>query len=151
MGSIEPPARHAEVETPKLDRSEVRRRALSGTLLLTGSGLALQVVGFGATIVFARALGPEGLGVIAFGTTLMMLARYVGGGQGFAGALIRARQDPSPADLHSLLGLQSVILGGITAVAGGVALGFGHVGLVTAVMLISLPIAAFRTPAVVLL
>jgi polysaccharide transporter, PST family len=151
MGSSEPTAGRAQGDTPTLDRSEVRRRALSGTLLLTGSGLALQAVGFGATIVFARVLGPEGLGVIAFGMTLMMLARYVGGGQGFAGALIRAQEEPSQADLHSLLGLQLVILGGITAVACGVALGFGHVGQVTAVMLISLPISAFRTPAVVLL
>src|SRR5262245_58206430 len=87
---------------PSLDRHEVRRRAISGTILLSSNGFALQAIGFGVTIVFARVLGPSGMGVIAFGMTVMTLARFVGGGQAFAGALIRSQDDPSPADLHSL-------------------------------------------------
>jgi len=136
---------------PSLDREEVRRRAVSGTILLSSNGFALQAIGFVVTVVFARVLGPTGMGVIAFGMTVMTLARFVGGGQAFAGALIRAQEDPAPADLHSLLGLQLILVGALATVSAAVCLAFGHVGRVTAVMLIALPIAAFRTPAAVLL
>jgi O-antigen/teichoic acid export membrane protein len=153
MASAEPVVArgHGVVNGTSLDRNEVRRRALSGTILLSGNGVALQAIGFGVTVVFARVLGPAGLGVVAFGMTLMTLVRYVGGGQAFAGTLIRAHEDPSPAELHSVLGLQLILVGTLTAVAAGTALAFGEVGRVTAVMLLALPIVAFRTPAVVLL
>jgi O-antigen/teichoic acid export membrane protein len=153
MASAEPVVArgHGVVNGTSLDRNEVRRRALSGTILLSGNGVALQAIGFGVTVVFARVLGPAGLGVVAFGMTLMTLVRYVGGGQAFAGTLIRAHEDPSPAELHSMLGLQLILVGSLTAVAAGTALAFGEVGRVTAVMLLALPIVAFRTPAVVLL
>ena len=134
-----------------LDRREVVRRALSGTVLLSGNGIALQAIGFGVTILFARVLGPTGMGALAFGMTLVMLARYIGGGQAFAGALIRAPEDPTPADLHSLIGLQLIVVGILTIVTACVALNFGHVGRITAVMVLALPIAVFRTPAAVLL
>jgi O-antigen/teichoic acid export membrane protein len=55
----------------------VRRRLVEQTLLLTFAQLVGLGVGFGATIVIARALGPEGRGLYAWLLTLTAIAVQV--------------------------------------------------------------------------
>src|SRR5205807_297088 len=65
---------------------------------------------------------------------------------GIGAGLIRGRHAPKRSDLEAFLGLQLLV--GLILVAGTapVAIQFGQVGLVTLLMVLSLPVVAFRGP-----
>jgi O-antigen/teichoic acid export membrane protein len=135
------------VEVEGLTAADIRRRAVSGSVLLTGKGVAVQVLGFVSTIVIAHFLTPGELGQVAFGITLTTLLAFVGGSQGLAGALIRMKETPAPEDLETVIGLQLAIGVAIAAAVTAAALPFGVVGQLTTLMVWAIPVVAFRVPA----
>jgi O-antigen/teichoic acid export membrane protein len=130
---------------------EVRDRAISGTILLTARGAALQVAGLASTIVVAHFFTPGELGKVAFGLTLTTLLLFAGGSQGLAGALIRMQETPRRVELETGIGLQLAI--GLLIALATTAIGwqFGEVGHLTALMVWAVPLAAFRVPALTML
>jgi O-antigen/teichoic acid export membrane protein len=109
-----------------------------------------QTLAFVGNVILARLLVPADFGAVAFGATLVSVAGFMSDG-GLGVALIRRQSDPSMDDLGALLGLQlatSAALATITVVAG---VSFGHVGLVAAMMALSLPFVAARAPTTILL
>src|SRR5262249_32608014 len=91
---VELPIESAEIPEggTSLTVGDIRRRALSGSVLLSAKGIAVQVLGLVSTIVIAHYLTPNELGMVAFGITLTTLLAFIGGSQGLAGALIRRQE-----------------------------------------------------------
>jgi O-antigen/teichoic acid export membrane protein len=113
-------------------------------------GAAIRVIGFAGTIVLARLLAPHDFGLIAFGSTLLVFARYLADG-GIGAALIRGRERPAVGDLQALLGLQLLVTASLSLATAAAALPFGTGGRIVAVMVASLPIAALRVPGTIML
>jgi O-antigen/teichoic acid export membrane protein len=128
-----------------LPRAEVRRRSLSGIFFLTFSNFTNLIVGFVATLVLARLLTPEDFGVVAVGSTALLLAGALADG-GLGAGMIRRPEPPTRAELKTMNGIQLVIALAFCIPAAAVALGFGRTGAVTALMIISLPITTLQTP-----
>jgi O-antigen/teichoic acid export membrane protein len=140
-----------EVESEQLAPSEIKRRALIGTLLLSGRGMALQVVAFGAMIAIARLLTPGQVGEWAVGRTVAFLLAFVAGGQALAGALIRSPAAPDRTTLRALLGFELVVTTLIAVPAAMIAWNLGEIGRLAALMIVPLPLEALRTPAYVVM
>lgn len=135
---------------PPLLPGEVRLRAGVGAVAVTARGALINLLALGGGIVLARLLLPRDFGVVAVGMTIVTLA-YVLSDAGIGAAMIRSHTAPSRRDLEAILAFQlagTILLGLLVAV---VAMPFGKVGQVTAMMCLSLPLAAFRTPYSVLL
>jgi hypothetical protein len=86
---------------------EVRRRAVAGAAVFTVRSAAIRVVGFAGTIVLARLLAPHDFGLLAFGSTLMVFAKYLlDGGLGAAwiatARMLTGRMPHIPAQFSSL-------------------------------------------------
>ena len=139
-----------QTESP-LDVPEIGRRAASGAALLAGKGVFQQVLGLVSTIVVARMLLPDELGIFAIATTISGVLWMLGGGQGMAGALIRRSDPPTKGDLRVYVGLQLAIMSVLAVGVALAALPFGRVGQVTAVMVAVAPITAFRGAGIVVI
>ena len=139
-----------QTESP-LDVPEIGRRAASGAALLAGKGVFQQVLGLASTIVVARVLLPDELGIFAIATTISGVLWMLGGGQGMAGALIRRSDPPTKGDLRVYVGLQLAIMSVLAVGVALAALPFGRVGQVTAVMVAVAPITAFRGAGIVVI
>jgi O-antigen/teichoic acid export membrane protein len=140
---------------PKTSSSTAADRALDGDLtrsevgdlvarsiFLTGSwGFASLVIGFAGNLVLARLLTPQDFGLVAIGATVLLVGTAIGDA-GLGAGLIRQATPPTQRQLSELLGLQLVFTTVLTAVGCLVALLFGEDGLVTAVVLLALPLAA---------
>ncbi len=141
-------ATHTE---PELSASDIGRRAASGAALLTAKGTFAQVLGLLSTIVITRLLLPSQLGLYAIAVTVSAFLMMLGGGVGMAAALIRRPAAPEHADLRAYVALQlgvaSILVGAVVLVT----LPLGLVGQLTAVMVASAPITAFRGAALVVL
>jgi O-antigen/teichoic acid export membrane protein len=133
-----------------MEGPEIRRRAVAAAAAMTARGAAIRVIGFVGTVVLARMLAPSDFGLIAFGSTLLVFARYLADG-GIGAALIRDRERPAIPDLQALLGVQLVVTGLFSVVVAAAALPFGRGGMIVAVMVASLPIAALRVPGTIML
>jgi len=136
---------------PELSAGDIGRRAASGAALLTGKGILGQALGLLSTIFVTRLLAPDQLGLFAIAATISTFLWVLGGGLGLAGALIRRPTAPDHADLRACVALQ---LGLTSFMAGAVALAtvpFGIVGELTAVMVATAPLTAFRSAGVVVL
>ena len=147
--SPHPGAGPAPIEEEVLDAPEIRQRAVTGAVVFLLRGVGVRILGVIGTFVLARLLTPEDFGVVAVGTTFMTFATFLGEG-GIGAALIRGAHVPTRADLKAVLAFQ---LGLNTAIAVGVGVilfPFGEWGQVTALMLMALPLSAFRVPAVIL-
>ncbi len=145
--SVQPPAPPGVDEVEVL---EVKRRAAAGAALIVIRSAATQILALAGNIVLAHLLLPQDFGAVAFGMTLVTVAGVLSDG-GIGVALIRRREDPSLEDLRALLGIQlaaSCALMTLTVVVGSF---FGRVGLITAVMALSLPFLAARAPASIVL
>ena len=134
----------------RLPRPELNRRVSSGVFVIGAWGAVNLVIGFGGNIVLARMLVPRDFGIVAIGATLMAFATTLSDG-GLGSGLIRRPAGPTRAELRAVLGLQLALTAVLAVVAGGVASFFGSAGLVVAVMLAGLPIAAVQTPGKVVL
>ena len=134
---------HADVFD--LTRSEVRRRSLAGIFYLTSSSLANLFIGFFASLALARMLTPGDFGVIAIGSTAILLAGALADG-GLGAGMIRRPEAPTLAELRTLNGIQLTLTLAVCVPGILVALAFGRTGAITAVMVASLPITMLQTP-----
>jgi O-antigen/teichoic acid export membrane protein len=137
-------------DASELSRSEVRGRALSGVLFVTASGGVNLFIGFIGNLALARMLTPEDFGVVAVGLTATLLGTAISDG-GLGAGMIRRHDPPSRAELRTLNGIQLVIAATIVAPVCLIAAGFGRTGVVTAIMILSLPITMLQTPGRVVL
>jgi O-antigen/teichoic acid export membrane protein len=128
-----------------LPHAEVKRRSLTGVFFLTFSSFSNLLVGFGASLVLARLLTPKDFGVIAVGATATLMAGALADG-GLGSGMIRRPEPPTRAELRTLSGIQLTLALALCLPAAAVALGFGRTGAVTALMVLSLPIATLQTP-----
>jgi O-antigen/teichoic acid export membrane protein len=129
---------------------EVRKRAVTGAILLAARGTATRMIGFVGTLVLARLLTPRDFGIVAFGTALLLVAVVLADG-GLGTGLIRRREPPRPMELGSVVGFQVLATGVLVVIAALVALQFGRTGAVVAVMLLGIPIGSFKAPGFILL
>jgi O-antigen/teichoic acid export membrane protein len=130
---------------------EIRHRSLRAVASLFGRGIALNVMGFGASIVLARLLTPRDFGLVTIGAAIAGFASYIGDG-GLGAGLIRGKATPDARDLGNVLGFQLLTMGVITGVIVAVAAAVGgEVAAIAAVIALSLPMSALRLPAVVTL
>jgi O-antigen/teichoic acid export membrane protein len=136
--------------TDRLGAAEVRRRALSGAMMLGARGFALKAIGLVGNVALARLLTPHDFGVVAIGTTAAMVGAYLADG-GLGAGLIRQPQAPSRSLLRSFLGYQLLVTVGVALLAAASTLFLDEVAVVTLVMVASLPIVALRGPARILL
>jgi O-antigen/teichoic acid export membrane protein len=128
-----------------LPRAEVRKRSLAGIVFLTSSSVANLLIGFFSSLALARILTPADFGVVAIGSTATLLAGALADG-GLGAGMIRRPQPPTRSELRTLNGIQLALTFAICVPGVIIALSFGRVGAVTAIMLISLPITALQTP-----
>jgi O-antigen/teichoic acid export membrane protein len=136
---------------PALTRGDIRSRAASGAVLLTGKGIFGMALGLLSVIVVTRLLVPSELGLYAIAVTVSSFLPVLSGGVGMAGALIRRPVAPDLADLRAYVALQLVVTGLLATLVALVALPFGVVGELIAVMVASVPILAFRGAGLVVL
>ena len=131
--------------TELLAEGVVKRRVTSGVFFIGSWGVVNLVVGFFGSIVLARMLLPRDFGIVAIGATLMMFTTSLADG-GLGSGLIRREDPPTRRELRASLGLQLTVTTALAAVAAAAATFFGRSGLVVALMMVALPIAALPTP-----
>lgn len=134
----------------ELSRSLVRRRAKSGAFYVGSSGVVNLLVGFFGNLVLARLLLPRDFGIVAIGATLMMVTTALADG-GLGGGLIRREQAPERSELRAALALQLTVATAFATVAAAIGVAAGGAGLVVALMMIALPVAAVQMPGRVVL
>jgi O-antigen/teichoic acid export membrane protein len=132
-----------------LSLPDVRKRAVAGAAVDVMRGSGIRVVGLAGTAVLARLLTPAQFGMIAFGASVTTFAGFLADG-GVGTALIRRPEAPEHRDLRALVGFQLAVNTLIALVIALVSIPFGEIGAVTAVMALSLPIAALRAPGFIL-
>ena len=127
----------------------MRRRAVTGAVVDAVRGMGVKLLGLLGTLVTARLLTPYDFGLVAFGTTMWIFGDFLSDG-GVGQALIRRPEPPMKSELQALVafqfGLDMILLVGVALVM----LPFGLLGQVTTVIVLSLPLGAFRTPAYIL-
>jgi O-antigen/teichoic acid export membrane protein len=143
------PSHDADVHSP-LSRTEVRRRTSAGIVYVASSGLAGMVIGFFGNLVLARLLTPHAFGLVAVGSTMTLLGGALAEG-GLGSGMIRRAEPPDRSELRTLNGIQLTIALSVCVPTAAVALPFGVVGAVTAIMVMSLPIETLQTPGRVVL
>jgi O-antigen/teichoic acid export membrane protein len=149
--ATEPLASDAEeLRFKALTGAEIKERAASGVLLLVGRSLLLKGIGLASNIVLARLLVPEDFGVVALGMTIIAMGSFVSDA-GLGIGLVRRPEPPTLAEMRAITGFQllGTSLVGIGAAAIGLSLGGS--GSITALMMLALPLGAFRTPALIYL
>lgn len=129
---------------------EIRRRAAAGVALIGVRTVAIRLLALVGTAVLARLLAPRDFGVFALGLAISSGAAAVAEA-GLGAALIRSQERPTRMILETLLGFQLLLAGSLAAIISAAALPFGDAGKVVAVMAVSMPIMAFRTPPAIVL
>ena len=122
-----------------------KRRVTSGVFFIGSWGALNLLVGFFGSIVLARMLLPRDFGIVAIGATIMMFTTALADG-GLGSGLIRREEPPTRRELRAALGLQLTLTSALAAAAAFAGTFFGRAGLVVALMMIALPVAAFPTP-----
>jgi O-antigen/teichoic acid export membrane protein len=134
----------------RLSDDVVKRRAKSGIFFVGSWGLINLIVGFGGNLVLARLLSPSDFGIVAIGATLMLFTTSLADG-GLSSGLIRRDEPPARRELKAALALQLGLTGSLAAIASTIGWLWGGAGLVVALMMTALPVAAFQTPGRVML
>ena len=124
----------------------MRRRAVTGAVVDALRGMGVRLVGLLGTLVTARLLTPYDFGLVAFGTTVWVFGNYLSDG-GVGQALIRRSEPPTKSELQALVAFQLGLDLILVVVVGLVMLPFGLLGQVTTVIVLSLPLGAFRMAA----
>ena len=141
----EDPSPNRDGSDVRLDATEVRRRA-SVALFVVGSWGAVNLVtAFFGNLVLARLLDPRAFGIVAVGSTVLILMSAAAEG-GLGNAYIRRPEPPAPSELRTLAGLQLVFTSIGTLVVVAVAIQFGETGDVVALMVLAVPIATMQSP-----
>jgi len=133
----------------QLTTSEVRRRAVTGAVVEVLRGSGVKLIGLLGTLVTARLLTPYDFGLVAIGTTIFAFGEFLDDG-GVGTALIRRPESATKAELQSLQAFQFAFDLIMVVAVGLVMLPFGLLGQVTTVIVVSLPLGAFRAPAYVI-
>lgn len=129
--------------------TEVRRRALVGIVSVGLRGVGIRLFGLAGYLVTARLLTPEDFGLAALGLTVTFAAHFLAD-TGIGAALIRHPEDPERRDYSAVVGLQTVVLGVVTlGLLGWALLSGSRTALVTTLFVASLPLLAFRLPAMI--
>lgn len=145
----EPKSTFAEPMTDAtMSVGEVKSRAASGAVLQMGRGLAVQSLGFIGSLVLARLLVPEDFGLVALGLTIVNVGQTLARA-GLGAALIAREKAPERGELRAVLGLQLMVTSAIGGLAASLAIAIGEDALVTALMMLTLPLWAFKTPALI--
>jgi O-antigen/teichoic acid export membrane protein len=126
-------------------RAEIRRRSLAGIFYLTSSSGVNLFVGFLSSLALARMLRPQDLGVVAIGSTAILIGGALADG-GIGAGMIRRAEPPRRDELRTLNGIQLALALFFCVPAASVALAFGRTGAVTAIMLASIPITLLAAP-----
>jgi O-antigen/teichoic acid export membrane protein len=150
-GASRSPGAEATPAEPVLTTEDISRRAASGAALLTAKGAFTQVLGLVSMIVVTRLLVPDQVGLFAIAATVAGFLAMLGGGVGLAGALIRHPNAPERADLRAYVALQLTITSALVLLVVAVALPFGPVGALVAIMIAGLPFSAFRGASLIVL
>lgn len=140
------PARPSEA----LSAGEVRERAAAGVILLVGRSVVLRIIGLGSNVVLARLLVPADFGVVGLGLAIIAFGSFAAEA-GLGAGLVRRADAPNESEMRAITGLQLTIASAISLFAASGALAFGGSGPVTALMMLSLPVMAFRTPQLIVL
>ena len=133
-----------------LSRTEARKRASSGVFFTASAQIVVLGIGFFGSLVLARLLTPRDFGIIAIGTTVMVLVTAITEG-GLVSGMVRREVSPSRGELRTLAGVQLLLTTSVFAVATPIAVQFGQPGEITAVMLLALPLSAPQAPGRVVL
>jgi O-antigen/teichoic acid export membrane protein len=128
----------------ELPRHEVRRRAFAGVFVSFSGGLFNLVLAFGGSLVLARLLTPHDFGVVAVGSTVILIASAFAEG-GLGAGLIRRPEPPLASELRTLTGIQLAVLTLAAALVASVAAPLGTIGAVTALMVVAMPIAGLQS------
>jgi O-antigen/teichoic acid export membrane protein len=136
---------HSPVEGfSELPRHELRRRAFAGVFVAFSGGLLNLFLAFGGNLVLARLLTPHDFGVVAVGSTVILIASAFADG-GLGAALVRRPEPPLPSELRTLTGVQLAVLTPAATAIALVAAPFGTIGEVTALMVFAMPITSLQT------
>jgi len=133
-----------------LTAEEIKGRAAGGAVTLGARSLVIFGLGVVGNLVLARLLVPRDLGLVALGTTLITVARYISDA-GVAVALIGRTETPSREELGAVQGFQLATTTALAVCFAAAASPFGRDGLVPALMITSLPLASLRMPTVLML
>src|SRR5438105_3423250 len=140
----------SDEETDALPRDELKRRASGGIFIVGSRGLAILLVGFGGNLVLARLLTPRDFGLVAVGMSLVLFSTVLSDG-GLGAGLIRRSQPPEIEELRALTALQLTVTVGVAAVTAAIAIPFGEIGWITALMASSTPLVTLQAPGRILL
>jgi O-antigen/teichoic acid export membrane protein len=138
-------------EQPSLGADETRARARRGAIVVGFRGIAVRCFGLVGTLALTRLLVPHEMGVIALGLAILGSVGFLTD-VGVAAGLVRVRATPDRGLLGAMVAFQ-------LALSLPLALAGGMVGLLAGsddvravgLMLLAVPIVAFRTPGAVLL
>jgi O-antigen/teichoic acid export membrane protein len=128
----------------ELPREELRRRAFAGVAVAFSGGLLNLTLAFGGNLLLARLLTPHDFGVVAVGSTVILVAFAIAEG-GLGAGLIRRPEPPLASELRTLTGIQLAVLTLVAAFIAAVAAPFGTVGHVTALMVVAMPIGSLQS------
>ncbi len=129
-----------------MSAGEVRGRSMRGVAAVAVRGLGVRLAGLATSVVLARLLVPADFGVLAFGSTLILVGGFLTDA-GLAAQLVRGSTAPTRRELSAVLGFQLGVTLLIVGVASAVLVRLGTEGAVTALMLWALVPATFRVPA----
>jgi O-antigen/teichoic acid export membrane protein len=127
----------------------VRTRAVRGATMFVGRDVLVQFIGFATGLILARLLTPADFGITTLGLTIVGAANVIADG-GIAASLISRKEPPTSAELRAVNGFQLTLTLAITAVAVPIGFALGGDGPATAIILLSLPLYAVRTPPMLL-
>jgi O-antigen/teichoic acid export membrane protein len=119
-------------------------------MLVAMRSIVTQAIGLAGIVLLTKELSPHQFGLIAFGLAITAFASAFAD-VGLAAGLIRSPSTPTRGELQAALGLQVITMTFLALVLSLAALPFGVPGKITALMLLSLPVAAWQTPPRVLL
>jgi O-antigen/teichoic acid export membrane protein len=142
---VEDPEQPSAEGSLHLPREEVRRRSLAGVFYISASNVANLLIGFFASLALARLLTPHDFGIVAVGSTALLIGGALADG-GLGAGMIRRSTAPTRQELRTLNGIQLALSLAACGPAAAAALFFGRTGAVTAIMLASLPIQLLQTP-----
>lgn len=129
----------------------IRRLAARGTALLGLRTAVVMTIGLGGNAVLARLLVPRDFGIVALAAGITLLAGVLADA-GMAAGLVGRPQAPERRDLEKMLGLQLTVAVVIAVIMAATGLAVGDTaGKVTALVALTLPLSAYRSPAAVVL
>jgi PST family polysaccharide transporter len=130
-------------------RSLLRRKAARGLVTVAMRSVIVRALALASTIVVAPLLGPSNYGVIAIGTTILVVSKFLADG-GLNPGFIGREEPPTLAELRALVAFQLLVTTVIAAGVAAVALSHGERGLAITLMVAAPILDSFRVPNVIM-